>query len=328
MEKKSAPASPATARASSVLPVPGGPHSSTPLGTLEPERLNLSGFKKKSTTSISSSFASPMPATSAKVMLRPRVRTARRKSRAGWCGAWCTVSYAARTKPGIAGGERSARAPLLFLQLQAGGAARPRALARALLPGRVCLRAARSRFGRPRRFGRRHPLRAAVISAFTVAACVNAARARAHKRACAFHAAGRVCAPCAAGRPVCLRVTSRVAQPASCQQRQCAPSGPASPAAPRLRLASSSSKSRNARSRAARRSSSAAFRSLTRSCVVERTGQAVGRCRVAWPGEQCRAVERCGSGSEDAACSRLREGTPPSRPWCGPCTARLRTPPR
>ena len=145
MEKKSAPASPATARASSVLPVPGGPHSSTPLGTLEPERLNLSGFKKKSTTSISSSFASPMPATSAKVMLRPRVRTARRKSRAGWCGAWCTVSYAARTKPGIAGGERSARAPLLFLQLQAGGAARPRALARALLPGRVCLRAARSR---------------------------------------------------------------------------------------------------------------------------------------------------------------------------------------
>jgi len=32
MEKKGTPASPATALASSVLPVPGGPTSSTPLG--------------------------------------------------------------------------------------------------------------------------------------------------------------------------------------------------------------------------------------------------------------------------------------------------------
>ena len=36
MVKNGTPASPATARASSVLPVPGGPNSSTPLGILAP----------------------------------------------------------------------------------------------------------------------------------------------------------------------------------------------------------------------------------------------------------------------------------------------------
>ncbi|CNH32698.1 Uncharacterised protein [Mycobacterium tuberculosis] len=36
MVKNGTPASPATARASSVLPVPGGPYSSTPLGILAP----------------------------------------------------------------------------------------------------------------------------------------------------------------------------------------------------------------------------------------------------------------------------------------------------
>ena len=36
MEKKGTPASPATARASRVLPVPGGPTSRTPLGILAP----------------------------------------------------------------------------------------------------------------------------------------------------------------------------------------------------------------------------------------------------------------------------------------------------
>ena len=35
-EKNGTPASPATARASSVLPVPGGPESKTPRGTLAP----------------------------------------------------------------------------------------------------------------------------------------------------------------------------------------------------------------------------------------------------------------------------------------------------
>ena len=38
IEKNLTPASPATARASSVLPVPGGPTSSTPLGTRAPSR--------------------------------------------------------------------------------------------------------------------------------------------------------------------------------------------------------------------------------------------------------------------------------------------------
>ena len=41
MEKKGTPASPATARASRVLPVPGGPNSSTPLGILAPMAMEL-----------------------------------------------------------------------------------------------------------------------------------------------------------------------------------------------------------------------------------------------------------------------------------------------
>ena len=43
MEKNGTPASPATARASSVLPVPGGPTSSTPLGMRPPSALVLLG---------------------------------------------------------------------------------------------------------------------------------------------------------------------------------------------------------------------------------------------------------------------------------------------
>ena len=38
IEKNGTPASPATARASSVLPVPGGPTSSTPFGARAPSR--------------------------------------------------------------------------------------------------------------------------------------------------------------------------------------------------------------------------------------------------------------------------------------------------
>ena len=70
IEKKGTPASPATARASSVLPVPGGPTSRAPLGILPPRRWNLPGSFRKSTTSCSSSLASSTPATSSKV-LRP-----------------------------------------------------------------------------------------------------------------------------------------------------------------------------------------------------------------------------------------------------------------
>ena len=67
MEKKGTSASPATARASNVLPVPGGPERSTPRGMRPPRRRYLSGFFRNSTISVSSSFASSIPATSAKV---------------------------------------------------------------------------------------------------------------------------------------------------------------------------------------------------------------------------------------------------------------------
>ena len=48
---KGTPASPEQAFASMVLPVPGGPESSTPLGILAPSFLYFSGFFKKSTNS-------------------------------------------------------------------------------------------------------------------------------------------------------------------------------------------------------------------------------------------------------------------------------------
>ena len=69
MEKNGTPASPAIARASSVLPVPGGPISSTPLGIRPPSRVNFLGSFRKATISCSSSFDSSIPATSAKVTL-------------------------------------------------------------------------------------------------------------------------------------------------------------------------------------------------------------------------------------------------------------------
>ena len=69
IEKKGTPASPAIARASNVLPVPGAPSSSAPFGILPPKRLNFSGFRKKSTISSSSSLASSIPATSSNVTL-------------------------------------------------------------------------------------------------------------------------------------------------------------------------------------------------------------------------------------------------------------------
>ena len=65
--KKGTPAWPAIARASSVLPVPGAPISSTPFGTVPPSRWYLAGFFRKSTISISSFSASSIPATSSKV---------------------------------------------------------------------------------------------------------------------------------------------------------------------------------------------------------------------------------------------------------------------
>ncbi len=69
IEKNGTFASPAIARASSVLPVPGLPTISTPLGMRPPSFWNLAGSRRKSTSSATSSLASSQPATSAKVML-------------------------------------------------------------------------------------------------------------------------------------------------------------------------------------------------------------------------------------------------------------------
>ena len=63
MEKKGTPASPATALAKRVLPVPGGPTKITPLGILAPTSVYFFGFFRKSTISSKSSFSSSRPAT-------------------------------------------------------------------------------------------------------------------------------------------------------------------------------------------------------------------------------------------------------------------------
>ena len=84
IEKNGTPASPATARASSVLPVPGRPASSTPRGIRPPSRWYFSGFLRKSTTSVSSALASSMPATSLNVIIvsLPSTRRARERPKA------------------------------------------------------------------------------------------------------------------------------------------------------------------------------------------------------------------------------------------------------
>ncbi len=61
IEKNGTPASPAIARASSVLPVPGGPIIRTPLGMRPPRRVNFFGSLRKAMISSTSSFASSMP---------------------------------------------------------------------------------------------------------------------------------------------------------------------------------------------------------------------------------------------------------------------------
>ena len=63
-EKNVTPASPATARASRVLPVPGGPTMRTPRGGTAPTCLYRSGSLRKSTTSEISCLAPSYPATS------------------------------------------------------------------------------------------------------------------------------------------------------------------------------------------------------------------------------------------------------------------------
>ena len=68
IEKKGTPASPATAFARRVLPVPGGPTSRAPLGILPPKSVYFCGFFRKSTISCTSCLAPSCPATSLKVM--------------------------------------------------------------------------------------------------------------------------------------------------------------------------------------------------------------------------------------------------------------------
>mmetsp|Transcript_58048 Transcript_58048/g.149431 ORF Transcript_58048/g.149431 Transcript_58048/m.149431 type:complete len:285 (-) Transcript_58048:893-1747(-) len=60
---RATPASPARARARSVLPVPGGPVSRTPFGTFAPTALNALGSLRNCTISSTSCLASSMPAT-------------------------------------------------------------------------------------------------------------------------------------------------------------------------------------------------------------------------------------------------------------------------
>ena len=65
--KNGTPASPATALASNVLPVPGWPTNKTPFGILAPISVNFFGVFKNSTISSNSSFSSSTPATSLNV---------------------------------------------------------------------------------------------------------------------------------------------------------------------------------------------------------------------------------------------------------------------
>ena len=67
IEKNGTFASPATARASKVLPVPGGPTNRTPLGMRPPSFWNFCASRRNSMISRNSSLASSTPATSLNV---------------------------------------------------------------------------------------------------------------------------------------------------------------------------------------------------------------------------------------------------------------------
>ena len=69
IEKNGTPASPATAFASIVLPVPGGPTSNAPLGIFAPSFVNFYGVLRKSTNSCTSSLAYSIPATCLNLVL-------------------------------------------------------------------------------------------------------------------------------------------------------------------------------------------------------------------------------------------------------------------
>ena len=86
MDRNWHPASPATARARRVLPVPGGPTRRTPLGMRAPSWVNRAGSRRNSTTSWSSSFSSSAPATSWKVTVRPVSARVRVRALPNWVG--------------------------------------------------------------------------------------------------------------------------------------------------------------------------------------------------------------------------------------------------
>src|SRR5438105_12111368 len=92
--KKGTSASPATARASRVLPVPGGPTSRTPFGIRPPSRWYFFGFFRKSTISTSSALASSTPATSTNVdfLKHPKKYQDRKSTRLNSSHEW--ISYA------------------------------------------------------------------------------------------------------------------------------------------------------------------------------------------------------------------------------------------
>mmetsp|Transcript_27320 Transcript_27320/g.79639 ORF Transcript_27320/g.79639 Transcript_27320/m.79639 type:complete len:387 (-) Transcript_27320:542-1702(-) len=75
MEKNGTLASPAVALARSVLPVPGGPQRSAPLGILAPSSVNRRESLRNSTNSMISFLASLHPATSLKVTFTSSGRT-------------------------------------------------------------------------------------------------------------------------------------------------------------------------------------------------------------------------------------------------------------
>ena len=104
MLKNGTPASPATALESSVLPVPGGPTISTPLGMRAPRAVNFSGNLRNSTISVSSCLASSTPATSLKVTagLSPLSRRARlRPKEIAWLLPLCVWRSMYHMKPPI-----------------------------------------------------------------------------------------------------------------------------------------------------------------------------------------------------------------------------------
>ena len=79
------------ARAAS-CPCPGGPESSTPCGMRPPSRRYFSGWRRKSTTSVSSAFASSIPATSANVTRSPDGSYRRARERPNEPSTSCMLS--------------------------------------------------------------------------------------------------------------------------------------------------------------------------------------------------------------------------------------------